>query len=60
MPLSVIASSILVFFGSSLGAADHPLVLTLIIPLFGGAVMLMGGWLFIQGVRKKDPIEEVS
>ncbi|MBU0750142.1 VTT domain-containing protein [Patescibacteria group bacterium] len=58
MPLSVIASSILVFFGSSLGAADHPLILTLLIPLFGGAVMLLGGWLFIQGVRKKDPIEE--
>lgn len=54
LPLSFIASSVLVFAGSALGATDHPLYITLLVPVFGGVVMLAGGWLFLRGVNSKD------
>lgn len=57
MSLAFVASSFLVLIGSSLGGADHPLFITLAIPVIGAGIMAVGGWLFIRGVSKKDPID---
>lgn len=56
MPLSVIASSVLVFSGALLGETEKPLLLTLAIPIVGIGIMAVGGWLFVRGVSKKDPL----
>ena len=54
MPLSAVASAVLVSLGAVLDSAEQPLVLTLFIPLAAGVIILIGGWLFLRGVGKKD------
>src|SRR3989344_1016065 len=52
MPLSIIASSILVFFGSLLNPSSSSLWIGLGIPLLGAAAILIGGTLFAKSVMK--------
>jgi len=52
MPLSIIASSIFVFFGSLLNPSSSSLWIGLGIPLLGAAAILIGGTLFAKSVMK--------
>lgn len=53
LPLSAIMSAALVFFGSSLDLSQGSLLITIGMPIVGAVVILVGGWLFIRGVRDK-------
>jgi uncharacterized membrane protein YdjX (TVP38/TMEM64 family) len=54
MPLSIFAASILVFFGSILEPEGESILLSLALPLLAGVAIIVGGTLFIKGVRKKE------
>lgn len=54
MPLSLIGSTIFVFFGATLGA-DGSLGPALILPLAAFFIMALGGWFFLRAILKKDP-----
>jgi len=55
-PLSIVASSILVFFGSILNITNGSLLITLGIPILGAIVVIGGGTIFIRSVNKKNNI----
>jgi uncharacterized membrane protein YdjX (TVP38/TMEM64 family) len=53
MPLSVIAASILVFFGSILNLDSKSLLISLGVPVFFAIVILIGGTLFMKSLKQK-------
>ncbi len=53
-PISVAVSSFAVLFGSLLDSSNLPLFLTIGAPLGAFAVIGVGGWFFLRGVREKD------
>lgn len=55
-PISLVASSFAVLFGSLLDASNLPLFLTIGAPLGAFAVIAVGGWFFLRGVRNKKDI----
>lgn len=52
-PLSVLASSVLVFFGSLLDVESNSAYLSFGIPFLGALAVLLGGFLFTKEVMKK-------
>lgn len=52
-PLSAVMSAALVLFGSFLDLNNGSLALTIGLPLVGGVVILIGGALFLRGVKDK-------
>lgn len=57
LPMSVIMSSALVFFGASLGASESSVFISFMLPFAGSAVIMLGGYLFYRSMRKKGPID---
>ncbi len=51
LPFSLVAASILVFFGSILNPDNQSLIISLGIPFVGACAILVGGYLFTQGVK---------
>lgn len=54
LPISIVASSAGVLFGSLLDPGDLPLYAAIGLPLGGFAVVAVGGWLFLRGVKDKQ------
>ncbi len=52
-PLSIVASSILVFFGSLLDLSSGSVLISIGIPILGAVVILAGGTIFLKSVMKK-------
>src|SRR3990167_5586502 len=55
-PLSIVASSLLVFFGSILDINSTSLLLSFGIPILGALVIIAGGTIFVRSVKKKNNI----
>ncbi len=53
MPMSIIGSSVLVFFGSLLNPNGSSALISLGLPLFFGLIILVGGTLFVKSVLKR-------
>lgn len=53
MPLSAIAASVLVFFGSILDFNNKSILIGLLLPIIGTVTILIGGTLFLKGVKNK-------
>src|SRR3989344_452748 len=55
-PLSIVASSLLVFFGSILDINSNSILLSFGIPIIGALVIIAGGTIFVRSVNKKNNI----
>jgi len=55
-PLSIVASSLLVFFGSILDINSNSILLSLGLPILGALVIIAGGTIFVRSVKKKNNI----
>ncbi|HEX5774517.1 MAG TPA: VTT domain-containing protein [Candidatus Paceibacterota bacterium] len=53
LPLSAIVSATLVFFGASLDLSEGSVLMTIGLPIVAGAVIVVGAWLFLRGVRNE-------
>ena len=54
MPFNIIAASVLVFFGSILKPNSESIFVALVIPVIGAIAVIVGGFLFMRGVKKKE------
>ncbi|MEK9184299.1 MAG: VTT domain-containing protein [Patescibacteria group bacterium] len=53
LPLSAVMSATLVLFGSLLDFSEGSLLITIGMPLVGGVIIAIGGYLFLRGVNEK-------
>ena len=53
LPLSAVMSATLVLFGSLLDFSEGSLLITIGMPLVGGIIIAIGGYLFLRGVNEK-------
>ncbi|MES2994710.1 MAG: VTT domain-containing protein [Patescibacteria group bacterium] len=53
LPLSAVMSATLVLFGSLLDFSEGSLLITIGMPLVGGVIIFIGGYLFLRGVNEK-------
>ena len=54
MPFCLVATSILVFFGSILKPNSSSLLISLALPVAGGIAIMIGGTLFMKSVSRKE------